>query len=101
MLLRELTGRTLRAERRAQARSLRSVADDAGVSMGYLSEVERGVKEPSSEVLAAVCRALDLELADLLGGVLVQLRPVPAVVAAPAPSPLAAPRPHEGLVRAA
>lgn len=94
VLLRELTGRTLRAERRAQARSLRSVADDAGVSMGYLSEVERGVKEPSSEVVAAVCRALDLELADLLGGVLVQLRPVAPV------QPVAA-GPHEGLARAA
>jgi len=45
---------------------LREVASLAGVSLGYLSEVERGVKEASSELLSAICRALDIGLADLL-----------------------------------
>ena len=44
---------------------VREVAEAAGVSIGHLSEVERGRKEPSSEVLAAICRALGLELVDL------------------------------------
>jgi transcriptional regulator with XRE-family HTH domain len=64
--LRTVIGATLRRRRQAQARTLREVADDAGVSLTYLSEVERGRKEPSSEVLEAVCAALGLILADLL-----------------------------------
>jgi transcriptional regulator with XRE-family HTH domain len=64
--LRTVVGATLRRRRQAQARTLREVADAAGVSLTYLSEVERGRKEPSSEVLEAVCAALGLVLADLL-----------------------------------
>ncbi|WP_275296169.1 helix-turn-helix domain-containing protein [Jiangella ureilytica] len=59
----------LRRTRQEQGRTLADVADDAKVSMPYLSEVERGRKEASSEVLAAVCDALGLELSDLLGEV--------------------------------
>lgn len=65
-LLRHLVGAVLRAERTAQRRTLADVADAARVSLPYLSEVERGRKEPSSEVLAAVCAALDLTLVDVL-----------------------------------
>ncbi|WP_432513002.1 helix-turn-helix domain-containing protein [Kineococcus sp. SYSU DK001] len=65
-LLRNAFGAVLRAERTAQRRTLSDVADAARVSLPYLSEVERGRKEPSSEVLAAICGALDLTLADLL-----------------------------------
>jgi transcriptional regulator with XRE-family HTH domain len=64
--LREVIGATLRRQRQAQGRTLRQVATAAGVSLTYLSEVERGRKEASSEVLEAVCSALDLILADLL-----------------------------------
>jgi len=64
--LRTVVGATLRRRRQSQARTLREVADAAGVSLTYLSEVERGRKEPSSEVLEAVCAALGLVLADLL-----------------------------------
>jgi transcriptional regulator with XRE-family HTH domain len=64
--LRTVVGATLRRRRQAQARTLREVAEAAGVSLTYLSEVERGRKEPSSEVLEAVCAALGLVLADLL-----------------------------------
>ncbi|RIQ25064.1 helix-turn-helix domain-containing protein [Jiangella rhizosphaerae] len=68
-LLRTMVGDVLRRTRREQGRTLADVAADAKVSMPYLSEVERGRKEASSEVLAAVCDALGLELSDLLGAV--------------------------------
>jgi transcriptional regulator with XRE-family HTH domain len=64
--LRTIIGATLRRRRQSQARTLREVADAAGVSLTYLSEVERGVKEASSEVLEAICAALGLVLSDLL-----------------------------------
>jgi transcriptional regulator with XRE-family HTH domain len=64
--LREAVGEALRRRRQSQGRTLREVAAAAGVSLTYLSEVERGRKEASSEVLEAICSALDLILADLL-----------------------------------
>jgi transcriptional regulator with XRE-family HTH domain len=64
--LRTVIGATLRRRRQAQGRTLRQVAAAAGVSLTYLSEVERGRKEASSEVLEAVCAALGLVLAELL-----------------------------------
>jgi transcriptional regulator with XRE-family HTH domain len=57
-----------------QRRTLREVSATARVSLGYLSEVERGQKEPSSELLAAICAALDVELSDLFHEVSNQLR---------------------------
>ena len=69
MLLRGLIGMVLRRVRLGQNRTLRDVAEVARVSVPYLSEVERGRKEPSSELLAAICAALDLELTDLLSEV--------------------------------
>ncbi|GGQ68042.1 helix-turn-helix domain-containing protein [Streptomyces asoensis] len=65
-LWRDLVGDVLRRERRAQERTLKDVADAARISMPYLSEVERGRKEASSEVLAAAAQALGLSLGDLL-----------------------------------
>ncbi|MCL6732446.1 helix-turn-helix domain-containing protein [Streptomyces neyagawaensis] len=65
-LWRDLVGDVLRRERRAQERTLKEVADAARISMPYLSEVERGRKEASSEVLAAAAQALGLSLGDLL-----------------------------------
>jgi transcriptional regulator with XRE-family HTH domain len=64
--LRAIIGATLRRRRQSQARTLREVAEAAGVSLTYLSEVERGCKEASSEVLEAICSALGLVLSDLL-----------------------------------
>lgn len=64
-LWREVVGRTLREERTRQERTLADVAEEAGISVQYLSEVERGLKEPSSEVLGAVHGALGLRLVDL------------------------------------
>ncbi|MFE9775193.1 helix-turn-helix domain-containing protein [Streptomyces sp. NPDC005931] len=65
-LWRDLVGDVLRRERLAQERTLKDVAEAARISMPYLSEVERGRKEASSEVLAAAARALGLSLGDLL-----------------------------------
>ena len=68
-LLRTMIGDALRRARLEQGRTLADVARAAKVSMPYLSELERGRKEGSSEILAAICAALGLELADLLAGV--------------------------------
>ncbi|GGQ53192.1 helix-turn-helix domain-containing protein [Streptomyces althioticus] len=65
-LWRHLVGDVLRKERQSQERTLKDVADTARISMPYLSEVERGRKEASSEVLAAAAGALGLGLGDLL-----------------------------------
>lgn len=65
-LWRDLVGEVLRRERQAQGRTLKDVAEAARISMPYLSEVERGLKEASSEVLAAAAQALGLRLADVL-----------------------------------
>ena len=68
-LLRTMLGEVLRRTRREQGRTLADVARAARVSMPYLSEVERGRKEASSEVLAAICESLGIDLSDLLAGV--------------------------------
>jgi transcriptional regulator with XRE-family HTH domain len=68
-LLRTLLGDVLRRARHGQRRTLADVARAARVSMPYLSELERGRKEASSEVLAAVCDALRVELSDVLAEV--------------------------------
>ena len=65
-LMRTHIGQSLRAARVEQGRTLRAVASDARVSLGYLSEVERGQKEASSELLAAICAALALPISQLL-----------------------------------
>lgn len=65
-LLRRVIGETLRGQRLSQQRTLREVSSAAKVSLGYLSEVERGQKEASSELLSAICDALDVELSQLL-----------------------------------
>jgi transcriptional regulator with XRE-family HTH domain len=65
-LLREVIGDVLRRARTSQGRTLREVSDSARVSLGYLSEVERGRKEASSELLTAICGALEVPLSRVL-----------------------------------
>ena len=65
-LLREVIGDVLHRVRTSQGRTLREVSDSARVSLGYLSEVERGRKEASSELLTAICGALDVPLSAVL-----------------------------------
>ena len=67
-LLREVIGDVLRRARTSQGRTLREVSDSARVSLGYLSEVERGRKEASSELLNAICDALEVPLSAVLTG---------------------------------
>jgi len=73
-LLRSHIGQCLRTQRISQNRTLRDVAKTARVSLGYLSEVERGQKEASSELLNAICSALDLSLSKVLVEVTAQVK---------------------------
>ena len=73
ILVREAVGLTLRAARTSQGRTLRDVARQARVSLGYLSEVERGQKEASSELLNAICVALGLSLSGVFNDVAAEL----------------------------
>jgi DNA-binding XRE family transcriptional regulator len=66
ILMRRLLGDVLRQRRQRDGRTLRQVAAAARISPGYLSEIERGQKEPSSELLASICDALDVRLSDLM-----------------------------------
>ncbi len=82
-VLRTLIGESLRATRQEQDRTLREVSGMAQVSLGYLSEVERGEKEASSELLASICRALGVRLSDVLRDVsetLARVEPEPLAV---------------------
>jgi transcriptional regulator with XRE-family HTH domain len=65
-LLRHELGDVLRDTRQRQGRTLREVSSQARVSLGYLSEVERGQKEASSELLASICTALEIPLSSVL-----------------------------------
>lgn len=76
-LWRQLTGEVLRERRHERGEKLSETAGRAGISTQYLSEIERGRKDPSSEVLSAVTGALDLTLLDLTIGVARRLHVVP------------------------
>jgi transcriptional regulator with XRE-family HTH domain len=104
VLLRRVIGDALRARRQGQHRTLREVSTAANVSLGYLSEIERGQKEASSELLSAICEALGARLSEVLGevsgtlalaegvdGVLAPLEPAPAETSGPGANPV--PRP--------
>jgi transcriptional regulator with XRE-family HTH domain len=97
-LLRRVLGDALRARRQSQHRTLREVSGAANVSLGYLSEIERGQKEASSELLAAICDALGAQLSQVLREVsdtmeFVELTEAGAVRSAPVE--FAAPAPRE------
>ena len=69
VLFRRLLGEVLRSRRMDQGRSLRDLCAEASVSLGYMSEIERGQKEASSELLASICAALDAPLSEILSEV--------------------------------
>lgn len=69
VLLRRELGDALRETRQTQGRTLREVSASASCSLGYLSEIERGEKEASSELLASICKALDVPLSEMLSTV--------------------------------
>jgi transcriptional regulator with XRE-family HTH domain len=115
VLLRRVIGDALRARRQAQHRTLREVSTAANVSLGYLSEIERGQKEASSELLSSICDALGTQLSEVLRDVshtmalaeqmedvLVPVEELPAApVASPEPTPASTAGPEPARARAA
>jgi len=98
-VLRTLLGEALRETRLRQRRTLREVSGAARVSLGYLSEVERGQKEASSELLASICRALGVRLSDVLREVsdtlsVIEPQPTPVPVLEAVPDVLVGPSAH-------
>ncbi|MEV0847068.1 helix-turn-helix transcriptional regulator [Streptomyces sp. NPDC049954] len=94
ILLRRLLGDVLRRQRQRQGRTLREVSSSARVSLGYLSEVERGQKEASSELLSAICDALDVRMSELMHEVSDELALAELAVSAaadPVPAPVRRP----------
>lgn len=83
-LWRHLLGDQLRRRRHDREETLTETAEKAGVSPQYLSEVERGLKEPSSEMIAAIAGALDSSLIELTSAVAEELRSAPASASASA-----------------
>ena len=104
-VLRTLLGEALRETRLRQRRTLRKVSSAARVSLGYLSEVERGQKEASSELLASICRALGVRLSDVLREVsdtlsVIEPQPTPVPVLEAVPDVLVGPSAHVHVVAA-
>ncbi|MGN6162385.1 MAG: helix-turn-helix domain-containing protein [Marmoricola sp.] len=81
LLMRESLGAVLRAERMRRGLTLRELSASARISLGYISELERGQKEASSELLAALCDALDVRLSEVLREVSLDLASVEATTA--------------------
>ncbi|HEV7980702.1 helix-turn-helix transcriptional regulator [Amycolatopsis sp.] len=88
VLLREAIGDRLRHARTNQRRTLRDISRAARVSLGYLSEVERGQKEASSELLASICDALELPLGELLHHVAADVSALDNVEVVPVDEPV-------------
>jgi transcriptional regulator with XRE-family HTH domain len=90
VLFRRQLGDVLRGERMRRGMTLRELSSEARISLGYISEIERGQKEASSELLASLCTALDTPLSAVLHDV---SRAVAIEEAATAPTPIAGRRP--------
>lgn len=89
VLFRRLLGDVLRGRRTELGMTLREVSGAARVSLGYISEIERGQKEASSELLASLCDALEMPLSDVLREVSDAVRVEEAALVAAAPTPIA------------
>lgn len=98
VLFRRTLGEVLRAARVEQGLTLREVSKEARVSLGYISEIERGQKEASSELLASLCAALDLPLSQVLRDVSMAAAIEEGILA---PVPLSVSRPAEVVASAA
>ena len=101
VLLRQEIGDVLREQRQQQSRTLREVSAAARVSLGYLSEVERGQKEASSELLASICGALELPMSRVLSEVSERVADAERIERAVASLPVTTPSRARGLVSAA
>lgn len=89
ILIRREMGDVLRSARREQGRTLREVSGAARVSLGYLSEVERGQKEASSELLSSICQALDMPMSAVLQQVSARIAAIEGTVVEPVRAPAA------------
>jgi transcriptional regulator with XRE-family HTH domain len=101
VLLRQEIGDVLREQRQQQSRTLREVSAAARVSLGYLSEVERGQKEASSELLASICGALELPMSRVLSEVGERVADAERIERGVASLPVTTPSRAGGLVSAA
>ena len=101
MVFRRLLGEVLRARRMQQGRTLRQVSADARVSLGYISEIERGQKEATSELLASLCQAMDLPLSDVLRDVADAVSLEEAAMGVVVNAPIGAGRPSGDVVASA
>src|SRR4051794_12130843 len=101
VLLRQDIGDVLREQRQQQSRTLREVSAAARVSLGYLSEVERGQKEASSELLASICGALELPMSRVLSEVSERVADAERIERGVASLPVTTPGLASGLVSAA
>ncbi len=95
VLFRRLLGDVLRDRRMQRGLTLRQVSAEARVSLGYISEIERGQKEASSELLASLCTALEVPLSEVLREVSDAVRTEEVAAAA---TPITAARPAPGAV---
>jgi transcriptional regulator with XRE-family HTH domain len=100
VLFRRLLGDVLRAQRVERGMTLREVSAEARVSLGYISEIERGQKEASSELLHSLCTALDVSLSDVLREVS-SAAAVEEAAVAPTPIPVRSGRRDEVVASAA
>jgi transcriptional regulator with XRE-family HTH domain len=83
ILMRREIGDVLRSARQQQGRTLREVSGVARVSLGYLSEVERGQKEASSELLSSICEALEVPMSTVLSEVSKRVAAIESTVVEP------------------
>jgi len=101
VLFRRSLGDILRSRRAELGLTLREVSGAARVSLGYISEIERGQKEASSELLASLCEALDVSLSDVLRDVADAVALEEAALLGPVPTPIVARRAGEVVASAA
>ena len=101
VIFRRLLGDVLRSARMQRGMTLRELSAEARVSLGYISEIERGQKEASSELLASLCEAMDLPLSDVLRDVADAVAIEEMAIAIVASTPLTAARPAGDVVASA
>jgi transcriptional regulator with XRE-family HTH domain len=101
VLFRRLLGDVLRSARMQRGMTLRELSAEARVSLGYISEIERGQKEASSELLASLCQAMDLPLSDVLRDVADAVALEEIALGVAASMPITAARPAGDVVASA
>ena len=101
VIFRRLLGDVLRSARMQRGMTLRELSAEARVSLGYISEIERGQKEASSELLASLCEAMDLPLSDVLRDVADAVAIEELALGVVGSTPLTSTRPAGGVVASA